>query len=141
MESETIRKKGGRGARANTLVPIFDMSLSLAALRGVSLPYESVTPIDFLANLSIDRHRAAYAVKEQTIGDPLECIVIPEGIYPAKGRNVRILVANNGSEGKFLQAGQKLEGLAVSENRGTIQHPTPRPRSTAAESAAGSPED
>ncbi|MCP3668389.1 MAG: hypothetical protein GY696_38870 [Gammaproteobacteria bacterium] len=50
-------------------------------------------------------------------------------------------MANNGSEGKFLQAGQKLEGLAVSENRGIIQHPTPRPRSNTAESAAGSPED
>ncbi|MCP3661853.1 MAG: hypothetical protein GY696_05045, partial [Gammaproteobacteria bacterium] len=47
--------------------------------------------------------------------------MVPEGIYPADGRKVRILVANNGSEGKLLQAGQKLEGLAVSEIRGTIK--------------------
>ncbi len=79
MGSETTRKKVGESARVNTLVPIFDMSLSLAALRGVSLPPESVTPVDLIANLSIDQHRAAYTVKEQNIGNPLEGIVI----YPA----------------------------------------------------------
>ena len=59
--------------------------------------------------------------------------MIPD-IYPAEGRKVRILVANNGSEGKLLQAGQKLEGLVVSEIRGTIQPPTPKPRAAATES-------
>ena len=73
-------------------------------------------------------------MKEQIIGDPLDGIVIPEGIYPAQGRRVRVLVANNGTEGKFLQAGQKLEGLAVSENRGAIQVPAHRPKPTATQS-------
>ena len=43
--------------RANTLVPGFDMSLSLAAFRGKTVPPGTVTPVDFIANLSVDRHR------------------------------------------------------------------------------------
>ena len=54
---ETERIKGGKGARANTLVPGFDMSLSLAAFRGKTVPPGTVTPVDFIANLSVDRHR------------------------------------------------------------------------------------
>ncbi|MCP3663071.1 MAG: hypothetical protein GY696_11340 [Gammaproteobacteria bacterium] len=131
MESETIKKKGGKGARAKTLPPIFNMSLSLATSRGVTLPPDSVTPVIFLSNLSIDRHRASYDISEQILGNPLEGIVVPEGVYPAKGRKVRVLVANNGSEGKLLLAEQKLEGLAVSEIQGNIKPPAPKPRAAA----------
>ncbi|MCP3665895.1 MAG: hypothetical protein GY696_25930 [Gammaproteobacteria bacterium] len=56
---------------------------------------------------------------------------MPEGIYPAEGRRVRVLVANNGSEGKLLLPGQKLEGLAVSEIQGNIKPPAPTPRAAA----------
>ncbi|MCP3667651.1 MAG: hypothetical protein GY696_35035 [Gammaproteobacteria bacterium] len=100
----------------------------------MSLPPDSVTPVIFQSNISIDQHRASYAVKEQILGYPLEGIVVPEGIYPADGRRVRILVTNNGSEGKLLQAGQKLEGLAVSEIRGTIKPSTPNTRAADTES-------
>ncbi|MCP3664153.1 MAG: hypothetical protein GY696_16955 [Gammaproteobacteria bacterium] len=109
MESETIKKKGEKGARAKTLAPIFNMSLSLATSRGVTLPPDSVTPVVFLSNRSIDRHRASYYISEQILGDPLEGIVVPEGVYQAEGRKVRVLVANNRSEWKLLLAGQKLE--------------------------------
>ena len=102
MEPGTTRKRVGKGAQANTLVLVFDMSLSLAAFRGVTLPPRTVTPVDFIANLSVDRHRAAYSLNEQVIGDPLDGVVVPEGVYPAQGHKVRVLVANNGSEGKFL---------------------------------------
>ncbi|MCP3668528.1 MAG: hypothetical protein GY696_39615, partial [Gammaproteobacteria bacterium] len=64
-------------------------------------------------------------MKEQTIGDPLDGIVIPDGVYLAKGRKVGVPVANNGREGKILQAGPKRDGLSVSENRGAIRTPAP----------------
>ncbi|MCP3661529.1 MAG: hypothetical protein GY696_03370 [Gammaproteobacteria bacterium] len=131
MESKSVKKKGGKGARANTLTPIFDMPLSLTTSRGVTLPPDSVTPVMFLANLSIDRHKASYKISEQILGDPLEGIVVPEGIYPADGRRVRVLVANNGSERKLLLPEQKLEGLAVSEIRENIKPPAPAPRAAA----------
>ena len=131
MESKSVKKKGGKGARANTLTPIFNMSLSLTTSRGVTLPPDSVTPVVFLSNLSIDRHKASYEISEQILGDPLEGIVVPEGIYPADGQRVRVLVANNGSEGKLLLPGQKLEGLAVSETREHIKPPAPAPRAAA----------
>ena len=78
----------------------------------MTLPPDSVTPVIFLSNLSIDQHRASYDIREQILGDSLEGIVVPEGVYPTEGRKVRVLVANNGSEGKLLLAGQKLEGLS-----------------------------
>ncbi|MCP3663549.1 MAG: hypothetical protein GY696_13835, partial [Gammaproteobacteria bacterium] len=56
---------------------------------------------------------------------------MPEGIYPADEQRVRVLVANNGSEGKLLLSGQKLEGLAVGEKREHIKPPAPAPRAAA----------
>ncbi len=59
--------------------------------------------------------------------------MVPEGIYPADGPRVRVLVANNGSEGKLLLPGQKLEGLAVSRTREHIKPSDPAPRAAAAQ--------
>ena len=61
--------------------------------------------------------------------------MVPEGIYPAKGQNVRVLVANNGTEGKLLLPGQRLEGLAVSRTRGHAKPPSPAPRAAAAQNS------
>ena len=108
VEPETTRKKVGKGARANTLAPVFDMSMSLSVLKGVTLPPETVTLVDFIANLSLDCNKAAYFVQEQEIGDSLDSVVIPEGAYHALGRCVRVLVANYGPDSQMLQAGQKL---------------------------------
>ena len=109
--------------------------MSLTTSRGVTLPPNSVTPVNFISKLSIDRHKGAYDVAEQVLGDPLEGIVVPEGIYPAKGQNVRVLVANNGTEGKLLLPGQRLEGLAVSRTRGHAKPPSPAPRAAAAQNS------
>ena len=85
------------------------------------MPPETVTLVDFIANLSLDCNKAAYFVQEQVIGDPLDGVVIPEGAYPAMVRRVRVFVANNGPDSQLLQAGQKLEGNVVRE---TPQVPT-----------------
>ncbi|MCP3668187.1 MAG: hypothetical protein GY696_37820 [Gammaproteobacteria bacterium] len=53
--------------------------MSLSALRGVMLPPETVKQVDFIENLSLDCHKAAYFVQEQVIGDTLDSVVIPEG--------------------------------------------------------------
>ena len=140
MESKSLkRKKGGGWARVSALAPIFDMSLSLTTDRGVTLPPNSVTPVNFISKLSIDRHKGAYDVAETVLGDPLEGIVVPEGIYPTKGQNVRVLVANNGTEGKLLLPGQRLEGLAVSRTRGHAKPPSPAPRAAAAQNSEPQP--
>ncbi len=69
VEPETTRKRkgGGKGARANTLASVFDMSMSLSAFQGVTLPPETDTPVDFIANRSMDHHKTTYFVEEQVI--------------------------------------------------------------------------
>ncbi|MCP4118966.1 MAG: hypothetical protein GY737_26925, partial [Desulfobacteraceae bacterium] len=126
LASKNAKKtKRNKKAKAQILAPLFESPWSLSNGRGVTLPPDTVTPVFFTINVSMDRHKASYFVEETVVGNMLQGLVIPEGTYPAQGRHVKILVTNNGCETRFIPAGFSVQGFVVSEAGGTASQPLP----------------
>ena len=62
-KSQDRKVRQGMKMRLKPLVPVFDVPISLAAARGVTLLSESVTPVTFFSAFAMDGHCSAFFSK------------------------------------------------------------------------------